>query len=55
MLELSPVDEYAHFALGRALQKQGRGDEAAPFLALARHLGQPLPEPKPGLSRRAEG
>ncbi len=48
LLELSPADGYAHFALGRALQKQGRDDEAAPFLALARHLGQPLPQAQTG-------
>ena len=24
MLELSPVDDYAHYALGRCLEKQGR-------------------------------
>lgn len=43
LLELSPVDDYAHFALGRALQKQGRDEEAAPFVALARCLRRPLP------------
>lgn len=43
LVELSPVDEYAHFALGRALQKQGRDEEAAPFVALARCLRRPLP------------
>jgi Flp pilus assembly protein TadD len=49
LLELSPADGYAHFALGRSLQKQGRDAEAAPLLALARCLGQPLPEAHPGL------
>ena len=43
LLELSPADDYAHFALGRALQKQGRDAEAAPFVALARCLRRPLP------------
>lgn len=43
LLELSPADDYAHYALGRALQKQGRDDEAAPFVALARCLRRPLP------------
>lgn len=38
VIELSPVDGYAHYALGRALSNQGRDDDAAPFLALARHL-----------------
>src|SRR6478609_12041763 len=28
VLELSPTDDYAHYALGRALQKQGRDHEA---------------------------
>jgi Flp pilus assembly protein TadD len=28
MLELKPVDHYAHFALARCLEKQGRPDEA---------------------------
>jgi Flp pilus assembly protein TadD len=41
VIELSPVDGYAHYALGRALQNQGRHDEAAPYLALARHLQPP--------------
>lgn len=44
LLELSPADGYAHFALGRALQKQGRDEEAAPFLALGRFLRRPFPE-----------
>src|SRR6186997_1479989 len=28
LLELQPVDHYAHFALGRCLEKQGKPDEA---------------------------
>ena len=39
MLELSPVDDYAHFALGRALERQGRTEEAGHYLKLARFLG----------------
>lgn len=39
LLELSPADAYAHYALGRSLQKQGRPREAAPYLELARRLG----------------
>ncbi len=35
MLELKPVDDYAHFALGRCLTKQGRADEAVGHLRLA--------------------
>jgi Flp pilus assembly protein TadD len=38
VLELSPADAYAHYALGRALKNQGRVDEAAPYLKLARSL-----------------
>jgi Flp pilus assembly protein TadD len=36
VLELSPTDDYAHHALGRALQKQGRSAEASTHLKLAR-------------------
>ena len=36
MLELKPVDHYAHFALGRCLEKQGRRREAVPHYRLAR-------------------
>ena len=38
VLELSPVDDYAHYALGRALLQQGRRVEAATHLKLARFL-----------------
>ncbi len=38
VLELSPTDDYAHYALGRALGNQGRHDEAATHLKLARSL-----------------
>lgn len=38
VLELSPVDDYAHFALGRSLVKQGRQDEASVHLKLAHCL-----------------
>ncbi len=36
ILELAPVDHYAHFALGRCLEKQGRPTEAAGHYKLAR-------------------
>ena len=36
--DLSPTDHYAHYALGRALRNQGRHDEAATHLKLARSL-----------------
>ena len=42
VLELSPVDDYAHYALGRSLMQQGRADEASTHLKLARFL-QPRP------------
>ena len=38
VLELSPVDDYAHYALGRCLQKQGREREAAVHYKLASSL-----------------
>src|SRR5207237_10288449 len=43
MLELAPVDDYAHYALGRCLEKQGREHEANGHYKLASSLrpGQP--------------
>jgi len=38
LVDLSPADEFAHYALGRALVNQGRGKEATPHLKLARSL-----------------
>jgi Flp pilus assembly protein TadD len=35
VLELSPTDHYAHYALGRALEKQGRAAEANGHYKLA--------------------
>ncbi len=35
ILELAPVDHYAHFALGRCLEKQGRAGEAVGHYRLA--------------------
>lgn len=35
MLEITPVDHYAHFALGRCLEKQGRPGEAVGHYRLA--------------------
>ena len=43
LIEIAPADHYGHYALGRALQKQGRGDEAARYLKLARALGRTEP------------
>jgi Flp pilus assembly protein TadD len=38
VLELSPTDDYAHYALGRCLEKQGRAAEANGHYKLARSL-----------------
>ena len=38
VLDLSPADDYAHYALGRALRNQGRHAEAETHLKLARSL-----------------
>ena len=38
VVELHPVDDYAHFALGRSLEKMGRRHEAAGHYKLARSL-----------------
>ena len=38
LVELSPADDYAHYALGRCLEKQGRADEARGHYKLARSL-----------------
>ena len=37
-LELSPADDYAHYALGRSLEKQGRSAEANGHYKLASSL-----------------
>jgi Flp pilus assembly protein TadD len=38
MLELSPADDYAHYALGRCLEKQGKDSEANGHYKLASSL-----------------
>ena len=38
MLDLAPADDYAHYALGRCLEKQGRAREANGHYKLARSL-----------------
>ena len=38
VLELSPVNDYAHYALGRCLERQGRDHEANGHYKLARSL-----------------
>jgi Flp pilus assembly protein TadD len=50
VLELSPADDYAHYALGRTLRNQGRHDEARTHLKLARSL-----RPRPASSDLALG
>src|SRR3954464_3560009 len=54
VLELSPVDDYAHYALGRSLLRQGRSKEASTHLKLARFL-QPRDGDAPLHSRRQAG
>jgi Flp pilus assembly protein TadD len=46
ILELSPADDYAHYALGRCLEKQGRPSEANGHYKLASSL-------RPGSERYA--
>src|SRR5207237_8411329 len=38
MLDLSPADDYAHYALGRCLEKQGKQTEAQGHYKLASSL-----------------
>jgi Flp pilus assembly protein TadD len=38
ILELSPTDDYAHYALGRCLEKEGKATEANGHYKLARSL-----------------
>jgi Flp pilus assembly protein TadD len=38
MLELAPADDYAHYALGRCLEKQGRDAEANGHFKLASRM-----------------
>ncbi len=47
MLELAPTDDYAHFALGRSLEKLGREQEANGHYKLASFL-------RPGSEQYAE-
>ena len=44
MLELAPVDDYAHYALGRCLEKQGRKAEANGHYKLASSLRPGRPD-----------
>ncbi len=47
MLELAPTDDYAHYALGRSLEKQGRDAEANGHYKLASSMS-------PGSERYAD-
>ncbi|MER6910444.1 tetratricopeptide repeat protein [Streptomyces sp. NPDC000594] len=38
ILELDPVEHYAHLMLGRTLERQGRDAEAAPHLRMAQAM-----------------
>ena len=53
MLELSPADHYAHYGLGRALEKQGRQLEANGHYKLASSLRPQNPRPR-SRGRRAQ-
>jgi Flp pilus assembly protein TadD len=44
VLDLAPADDYAHYALGRALRNQGRHEEASTHLKLARSLRPRRPD-----------
>ena len=44
LVELAPADHYAHFALGRALERQGRRGEASRHYTLARILRPRQPD-----------
>lgn len=50
LVDLSPDDEFAHRALGRALAKQGKHTEAEPHFKLARSL-----RPRTAPSEELEG
>ncbi|WP_439656792.1 tetratricopeptide repeat protein [Lentzea sp. HUAS TT2] len=44
IVDRDPVEHYAHLLLGRTLERQGRPEEAAPWLRLAAALGGDLAE-----------
>ena len=44
MLELAPTDDYAHYALGRCLEKQGKMHEANGHYKLANSLRPGKPD-----------
>ena len=44
LVELAPADEFAHYALGRALVNLGKRKEATPHIKLARSMRPRKPE-----------
>ena len=42
IVDRDPVEHYAHLLLGRTLERQGRAEEAAPWLRLAAAFGGEL-------------
>lgn len=44
IVDRDPVEHYAHLLLGRTLERQGRSEEAAPWLRLAAAFGGELAE-----------
>ncbi|MGI5507218.1 tetratricopeptide repeat protein [Lentzea sp. CA-135723] len=44
IVDRDPVEHYAHLLLGRTLERQGRAEEAAPWLRLAAAFGGDLAE-----------
>ncbi|MEU9331375.1 tetratricopeptide repeat protein [Streptomyces canus] len=43
VIDRDPVEHYAHLMLGRTLERQGRSDEAAPWLRMAAAFSGELP------------
>jgi FMN reductase len=43
VIDRDPVEHYAHLMLGRTLERQGRSDEAAPWLRMAAAFAGELP------------
>ncbi|UNM12746.1 tetratricopeptide repeat protein [Streptomyces formicae] len=44
VLERDPVEQYARLMLGRTLERQGRGEEAAPHLRMAAAMSGEFPD-----------
>jgi FMN reductase len=44
IVERDPVEHYAHLMLGRTLQRQGRRDEATPWLRMAAAFAGEFPD-----------